>query len=116
MAWTEIIRPKHQRERLRYANDTTEEELAVIATRQRGLCGLLHRPELLPVAHAAQGLSAVHHGAVLVLSLAQRRHLAAHQPRAGEASGQAGRACGESAQAWLLIASVKLLSCRLIRT
>ena len=31
MAWTEITRPKYQRERLRYASDTTEEEWAVIA-------------------------------------------------------------------------------------
>src|SRR5215472_3594430 len=31
MAWTEITRPKYQREGLRYASDTTEEEWAVIA-------------------------------------------------------------------------------------
>ena len=33
MAWTEITRPKYQREGLRYASDTTEEEWAVIAPR-----------------------------------------------------------------------------------
>jgi transposase len=31
MAWTEITRLKYQREELRYASDTTEEEWAVIA-------------------------------------------------------------------------------------
>jgi transposase len=33
MAWTEITRPKYQREGLRYASDTTDEEWAVIAPR-----------------------------------------------------------------------------------
>ncbi len=31
MAWTEITRPKYQREGLRYASDTTDQEWAVIA-------------------------------------------------------------------------------------
>jgi Putative transposase of IS4/5 family (DUF4096) len=30
MAWTEITRPKYQREGLRYASDTTDEEWALI--------------------------------------------------------------------------------------
>jgi transposase len=33
VAWTEITRPKYQREGLRYASDTTEEEWTVIAPR-----------------------------------------------------------------------------------
>ena len=69
MAWTEITRPKYQREGLRYASDTTEEKWAVIApppaagaparaaardlAAQRARCDLLHRPKLLPVAYAA---------------------------------------------------------------
>jgi hypothetical protein len=31
MAWTEITRPKYQRDGLRYASDTTDEEWALIA-------------------------------------------------------------------------------------
>ncbi len=31
MAWTEITRPQYQRDHLRYASDTTEEEWRVIA-------------------------------------------------------------------------------------
>jgi hypothetical protein len=30
MAWTEITRPKYQRDELRYASDTTDEEWALI--------------------------------------------------------------------------------------
>ena len=37
MAWTEITRPKYQREGLRYASDTTDEEWSVMA--------LVHLPE-----------------------------------------------------------------------
>ena len=83
MAWTEITRPKYRRDGLRYASDTTDEEWAVIAPMRRrqvrpraenlgapcGECNLLHRPELLSVADAAQGVPAVHDGAVLFLSL-----------------------------------------------
>jgi hypothetical protein len=29
MAWTEITRPKYQRDRLRYASDTTDEDRAI---------------------------------------------------------------------------------------
>ena len=61
-------------------------------------CGernLLHRPELLSVADAAQGVPAVHDGAVLFLSLARRWNVVEHQPRAGDASARIGRARGE---------------------
>jgi hypothetical protein len=56
---------------------------------------LLHRPELLPVAHAAEGVSAIHDGAALLLPLARRRHLAEPQSRASDQGTRAGGARGE---------------------
>ena len=94
--WTEITRPQYRRDGLRYASDTTDGEWAVIAAlmppphkgrgRRRttplrgGERHLLHRPERLPVADAAQGFSALYHGAALLLSLARQRPVATDQP------------------------------------
>ena len=43
MAWTEITRPKYQRDGLRYASDTTDAEWALI------------EPHILPPASSAGG-------------------------------------------------------------
>ena len=77
VAWTEITRRKYRRDGLRYASDTTDAEWAVIEPHMPppANCGrpradkpagggerdLLHRPNRLPVAHAAWRLSALHH-------------------------------------------------------
>src|SRR5882672_8140905 len=52
---------------------------------RRGGRDLLYCPDRLPVAAAAEGLPALHDGAEILLSVARRRHLAAHQPRTGDA-------------------------------
>ena len=52
----------------------------------------LHRPDLLPMAPVAKEVPALHDGAVLLLPLARRRDLAAHQPRAGVSGRGARRA------------------------
>ena len=78
MAWTEITRPKYQRDGLRYASDTTDEEWALIEPHlpaagflradargqhaRGGQCGFLHRPDRLPVAPAAEEFPALHIG------------------------------------------------------
>src|SRR5437660_3119733 len=49
---------------------------------------LLHRPNRLPVAHAAWRLSALHHRAAIFLRLARRGTVADHQPCT--ADGRAG--------------------------
>jgi hypothetical protein len=83
MAWTEITRPKYQRDGLRYASDTTDEEWALIAPHlpPPASCGrtcktsmrevvnfdLLHRAIRLPMAPAAQGVPAIHNGAAVFL-------------------------------------------------
>src|SRR5712691_9687974 len=51
--------------------------------------------ERLSVAAAAEGLSALHDGATLFLSVARPRPVAADQPRAGDGGARAGRPRGE---------------------
>src|SRR5215831_791721 len=85
--WTEISRPKYEREGQRYASDLTDAEWALIAPHMpgasgpaardrvacRGRCDLVSGADRLPVADAAEGLSSVHDGARLFLRLAGRR-------------------------------------------
>src|SRR5215469_6119145 len=87
--WTEITRPKYEREEQRYASDLTDAEWALIAPHMpaakrlgrpardrvacRGRCDLVSGADRLPVADAAEGLSSVHDGARLFLRLAGRR-------------------------------------------
>jgi hypothetical protein len=90
---------------------------------------LLHRPELLPVAHAAEGVSAIHDGAALLLPLARSDAAKGFQPlprrwvvertiawlNRNRRLAKDFEATIESAQAWLFIASVKLPSRRIAR-
>src|SRR5215472_7204293 len=87
--WTEITRPKYEREEQRYASDLTDAEWALIAPHMPAVkrLGRPRETELravvdailylarsrLPVADAAEGLSSVHDGARLFLRLAGRR-------------------------------------------
>jgi hypothetical protein len=81
--WTKITRPKYERAGQRYASDLTDAEWALIephmpavkrlgrprATDLRAVLDgiLLYRADWLSVASVAQGLSAVHDGAGLLL-------------------------------------------------
>jgi hypothetical protein len=69
MAWTEITRLKYQRDRLRVASDTTNEEWGLIEPLPPDPCnrgrprktdprrvGLLPRARRLPLAYAAEGI------------------------------------------------------------
>src|ERR1700719_634065 len=82
--WTEITRPKYEREGQRYASDVTDAEWALAGGQAFGPAArhrvasragrdLVHRADRLSVADAAQGLSPVHHGARLFLRLARQR-------------------------------------------
>ena len=48
MTWTEVTRPKHRRDGLRYASDTTDEEWAVIEPLCRQPAGRRGRPRETP--------------------------------------------------------------------
>lgn len=54
MAWTEITRPRYQREGLRYASDTTDEEWAIIAPHlpAPASCGRRRKHELREIVNA----------------------------------------------------------------
>src|SRR5215831_18670870 len=54
----------------------------------RGGCAVLYRADRLPVADAAEGFSALHDGATLLLSLARLWLVADHQPRARHAGAR----------------------------
>ena len=87
--WTEITRLKYEREGQRYASDLTDGEWALIEphmpaakrlgrpreTELRNVLDaiLYYRADWLPVADAAEGLSAVYHRARRFLRLARRR-------------------------------------------
>ena len=87
--WTEITRPKYERDGQRYASDLTDAEWALIephmpaikrlgrprATELRNvLDAILYMARTgWSVANAAQGLSSVHYRARLFLRLARRR-------------------------------------------
>ena len=85
--WTEITRPKYEREGQRYARDLTDmgADRAPYAGGQafgpaarhrvasRAGRDLVHRADRLSVADAAEGLSAVYHRARLFLPLARPR-------------------------------------------
>jgi zinc-finger of transposase IS204/IS1001/IS1096/IS1165 len=76
--WTEITRRKYEREGQRYASDVTDAEWALIEphmpaakplgrprdTELRAVlgCDLVHRPDRLSVADAAEGLSSIQRG------------------------------------------------------
>ena len=82
--WTEITRPKYERAGRRYASDLADAEWRLIEphmpavkrlgrpreTDLRAIVDAILYIARLPVAPAAQGLSAVHHGARLFLRLA----------------------------------------------
>ena len=84
--WTEITRAKYERAGRRYASDLTDAEWRLVepympAVKRLGRprenrparhCrrDLVYRTNRLPVAPAAEGLSAVYHGARLFLRLA----------------------------------------------
>ena len=109
MSWTEITRRQYRRDGLRYASDMTDEEWQLIAPHlppakplgrprddrpaRGGERDALRADDGLPVAPAAQGLPALHHGAAVLLRLARRRDLAADQPSsaAGGARGDGPR-------------------------
>jgi len=112
MAWTEITRAKYQRDGLRYASDTTDEEWALIEphipppasrgrTRETGMREVvnshhLHRPSRLPVAPAAQGVPALHNCAAVYLRMARQQGLADHQPCPADGGAGGRRPRGKS--------------------
>ena len=109
--WTEITRPKYERDLLRYASDLTDGEWKVLEP-LLPRAKALGRPrttalrevvnailgERLSMAHAAPGLPATLDGAALLLSLAGRRHLGRGQPatagRGARGRGPRGRPVG----------------------
>ncbi len=107
--WTEITRPKYEREGLRYASDLTDREWELIgalpAARQSrwtaandgSARGGQRDPVFaalgLSVAHAAEELPATLDGAALLLYLAGRRDMAADQSSSVD-GGARGRVTG----------------------
>ena len=100
MAWTEITRPKYQRDGLRYASDTTDLEWAVIephmpppASRGRTRTTSL-REVVNAIFYVAQSgcqwcmlpkmPASVHDGAAVFLRLARQRDVADHQSCAAD--------------------------------
>ena len=112
--WTEITRPKYERDLLRYASDLTDGEWKVLepllprakalgrprttALREVVNAILYLLRSGLSMAHAAPGLPATLDGAALLLSLAGRRHLGRGQPatagRGARGRGPRGRPVG----------------------
>src|SRR2546430_931364 len=101
MPWTEITRLQYRRDGLRFASDTTDGEWMFLESlmpepagigrpandqsARVGKCHSLCSRDRLPMAGAAQGLSAALDRARLLLSLARRRDLALHQPQPRQA-------------------------------
>jgi transposase len=87
MAWTEITRRHYQRDHLRYASDTTEEEWGAVAPHlpQPANCGRLRETDLHEVVNAIfyiaqtgcqwrlipKDLPPLHHGAAVFLRVAR---------------------------------------------
>ena len=112
MAWTEIARGQYQRDHLRYASDTTDEEWKVIAPRStarpiadaraRPTCARSSTRSFTSRRPAANGgycprrTPALHHGAAVFLCVARQRRVADHQSCAADGRARTAGRKGES--------------------
>ena len=99
MGWTKIARREHDRSRLRYASDCTDEEWAVVRPLLRRTsrvgspaqahgahlvgCDPVYRCDRVPMGAAAQGFPALHDGSVSLLPDARQRPARCRQRGAG---------------------------------
>lgn len=109
MPWTEITRPDYDRRGQHYASDSTDEEWALVApfmppkskvgapARHRYARGLGRDPvygrNRMSVGDAAQGLPAVHDGAVLLLPDARPWPARCSERRPGQGVAFSVRSC-----------------------